>query len=68
MRAIRVRRRIAIINYDMKENVEMTVLVHQFYGRRWHIIMQIFVYGAMQSTNIASIVLTAQVCYISIDT
>lgn len=48
-------------NYNLETNVEFTVLVHQFYGRKWYYVFLFILYGSLQSTNIASIVGSAQI-------
>ena len=45
----------------MQTNVEFTVLVHQFYGRKFYYAFLFILYGSLQSTNIASIVGSAQI-------
>ncbi|KAJ3180768.1 hypothetical protein HDU87_001881 [Geranomyces variabilis] len=47
-------------NEKFQRNVELTVLVHQFYGRKWYYMMHIVLYGSLQSFNIASIISAAQ--------
>ncbi|TPX71121.1 hypothetical protein SpCBS45565_g01382 [Spizellomyces sp. 'palustris'] len=47
-------------NEKFQRNVELTVLVHQFYGRKWYYVMHIILYGSLQSFNIASIISAAQ--------
>ncbi|KAI9094903.1 hypothetical protein DFS34DRAFT_561855, partial [Phlyctochytrium arcticum] len=47
-------------NDKFQLNVELTVLVHQFYGRKWYYIMHIVLFGSLQSYNIASIISSAQ--------
>ena len=48
-------------NHEMTTNVEFTVLVHQFYGRKFYYAFLFILYGSLQSTNIASIVGSAQI-------
>nr|KAJ3423299.1 hypothetical protein HK105_006100 [Polyrhizophydium stewartii] len=51
-------------NEGFQRNIELTVLVHQrdkFYGRSWYYVMIFILYGSLASTNIASIVSSAQV-------
>ncbi|KAI8849202.1 hypothetical protein BC829DRAFT_425336 [Chytridium lagenaria] len=45
-------------NKHFQRNVEFTVLVHHFYGKRWYYLMHI--YGSLQSFNIASVVSAVQ--------
>ncbi|KAJ3029296.1 hypothetical protein HDV00_009640, partial [Rhizophlyctis rosea] len=47
-------------NEKFQLNVEFTVLVHQFYGRRWYYLMHAILYGSLQSFNIASIISAIQ--------
>ncbi|KAI8915328.1 hypothetical protein DFJ77DRAFT_462200 [Powellomyces hirtus] len=47
-------------NEKFQRNVELTVLVHQFYGRKWYYLMHVVLYGSLQSFNIASIISAAQ--------
>ncbi|TPX44009.1 hypothetical protein SeMB42_g04472 [Synchytrium endobioticum] len=47
-------------NRQFEQNVEYTVLVHQFYGRGWYYLTHLFIYGSMQSINIASIIVSIQ--------
>jgi hypothetical protein len=44
-----------------QRNVEFTVMVHQFYGRKIYYIFLFILYGSLQSTNVASIVGSAQI-------
>ncbi|KAJ3048005.1 hypothetical protein HK097_010969, partial [Rhizophlyctis rosea] len=47
-------------NDKFQMNVEFTVLVHQFYGRRWYYLMHVILFGSLQSFNIASIISAVQ--------
>jgi len=47
-------------NEKFQLNVEFTVLVHQFYGRKWYYAMHVILYGSLQSFNIASIISAVQ--------
>ncbi|TPX33111.1 hypothetical protein SmJEL517_g03934 [Synchytrium microbalum] len=47
-------------NRNFEQNVEYTVLVHQFYGRNWYYLTHLVIYGSMQSINIASIIVSIQ--------
>ncbi|KAJ3139418.1 hypothetical protein HK101_003642, partial [Irineochytrium annulatum] len=47
-------------NAYFERNVEFTVLVHHFYGKKWYYLMHIVLYGSLQSFNIASIVAAVQ--------
>ncbi|KAJ3108665.1 hypothetical protein HDU97_000521 [Phlyctochytrium planicorne] len=47
-------------NKHFQRNVEFTVLVHHFYGKRWYYLMHIVLYGSLQSFNIASVVAAVQ--------
>ncbi|KAI8904975.1 hypothetical protein BC831DRAFT_421506 [Entophlyctis helioformis] len=48
-------------NERFERNIEFTVLVHQFYGKKWLYIMFFFLYGSLTSTNVTAIVGSAQV-------
>lgn len=48
-------------NENFERNVEFTVMVHQFYGRKAYYFFIFILYGSLQSVNIASIVGSAQV-------
>ncbi|KAF9197914.1 hypothetical protein BGZ49_001450 [Haplosporangium sp. Z 27] len=48
-------------NEQFQENVEFSNLVFCFFGRKFQIIMQMICFLAMQTTNIASIAICAQV-------
>ena len=48
-------------NHNLETNVEFTVLVHQFYGRKIYYLFLFILYGSLQSTNIASIIGSAQI-------
>eukprot|EP00842_Homolaphlyctis_polyrhiza_P006555 jgi/Hompol1/6900/HPOL_003765-RA len=48
-------------NEQFERNVEFTILVHQFYGRRWYYALIFILYGSLTSTNIASIVGASQI-------
>ncbi|KAK3808153.1 MAG: hypothetical protein JOS17DRAFT_691919, partial [Linnemannia elongata] len=47
-------------NEHFQSNVEFNNLVECFFGRRYHLIVQIICFLAMQTTNIASIAVSAQ--------
>ncbi|KAI9351396.1 hypothetical protein BDR26DRAFT_797887, partial [Obelidium mucronatum] len=47
-------------NRYFERNVEFTVLVHHFYGKRWYYLMHIILYGSLQSFNISSIISAVQ--------
>ncbi|KAI9015156.1 hypothetical protein BC832DRAFT_192613 [Gaertneriomyces semiglobifer] len=47
-------------NEKFQRNVELTVLVHQFYGRKWYYCMHVVLFGSLQSYTIASIIAAAQ--------
>ena len=53
-------------NSSFERNVEFTVLVHQYYGRVWYYLLIFFLYGSIQSQNIAGIIGCAQVSWIPI--
>jgi amino acid permease len=48
-------------NEKFNRNVEFTVMVHQFYGRKVYYIFLAILYGSLQSTNLASIIGSAQI-------
>jgi hypothetical protein len=48
-------------NENFERNVEFTVMVHQYYGRRVYYLFIFILYGSVQSVNIASIVGSAQI-------
>ncbi|KAJ3009497.1 UNVERIFIED_CONTAM: hypothetical protein HDU68_002643 [Siphonaria sp. JEL0065] len=47
-------------NRYFERNVEFTVLVHHFYGKKWYYLMHIILYGSLQSFNISSIISAVQ--------
>ncbi|KAJ3070320.1 hypothetical protein HDU98_006674 [Podochytrium sp. JEL0797] len=47
-------------NRYFERNVEFTVLVHHFYGKRWYYLMHVILYGSLQSFNISSIISAVQ--------
>ncbi|KAJ3207562.1 hypothetical protein HDU67_007377 [Dinochytrium kinnereticum] len=47
-------------NKHFQRNVELTVLVHHFYGKKWYYLMHIVLYGSLQSFNIASVISAVQ--------
>ncbi|KAI8616252.1 hypothetical protein BC830DRAFT_1118738 [Chytriomyces sp. MP71] len=47
-------------NKYFERNVEFTVLVHHFYGKRWYYFMHVILYGSLQSFIIASIIQAVQ--------
>jgi hypothetical protein len=48
-------------NEHFQRNVEFTVLVHQFYGRKVYYMFLMILYASIQSTNIVSIIGSAQI-------
>jgi hypothetical protein len=48
-------------NENFERNVEFTVMVHQYYGRKVYYLFIFILYGSVQSVNIASIVGSAQI-------
>ncbi|KAI9326545.1 hypothetical protein BDR26DRAFT_781817, partial [Obelidium mucronatum] len=47
-------------NRNFERNIEFTVLVHHFYGKRWYYLTHVILYGSLQSFNISSIISAIQ--------
>ena len=49
-------------NEAFQAHVEFSTIAHLYLGRKAHICMQVVMYCALQSVNVASIIISNQVC------